>query len=882
MAKKPNFWEKLSAALKKHGKWTGVISVIEAIQFIVSLSGVLLNIVSLLSKYSDPWSSTFEVKFIVAFIVFIIVLCLAFSNILQGIALRRRSDPEYKHHILLFFWMAVCMSVFVFTYQRPIGILLHKWQGYETIAFVSDSPVEPVYSDLEDAIHNSLKVKVDFITLSNPLPSFAANGETALENFRKNNWYKAVFLIHSVNPVDPKKRSIEITEPIVNGDFSSTNNTFDEAYQGQFVILQYLSLMECNTGIFQNVITLAKNWEWAKEHSAEWSEMVEDHSAYLVCFLQSAYMLQDMEMPYRLGPSLVDTMNRLWYARDMFPEAKPVISLIYAQLLFDNGKFDQVENEVFAPNQLEPMNSSQKADAYKILGEILLTRSYLEPDNIKNTLINQAIDKFDLSIKLNGNSSSSYFGLGRAHFLLSLMDTHPNSSQDLVEAITNLATASQKSNLSCLKRNILMWLSASYAIKGDASLADETYSAAKKQTCRSSTTLVNLGTPLTVSNEDLQNTRDLHVILSLPETSDKYLVEIIDGAHNSLQSALVKTSASIYEFTLDITTLLSPPFQFVYYELSGQLEIQKNYQLAVITMPGGLLQSPTFPFRVIAPAYLVVESNPNLGPDIPQGQKITLTIWIEAGFDQTNAQVLTDPQILERFSFHIRIGDPPIDEVAVRIPGTQQFRAQHLFKEGDKTGPIKVKAVVMDDYLRSEILSKDLSFNVLTPTPIPTPTSTPNLNEEWVASIIKPIYLEKDLQSNTLNIKEDCPIVFLDGDDLSQTPTTTLQWYKVKYASQTVILSGWIPQDALVGYAKIPVYEFSNMAVAIKDTQLYETADVASGAPPIMPIPKCTLLATFKETEAACSLNVYLPKAVGLIQGWIPCADIEKRKMISP
>jgi len=926
--------KRLEITTKLLSKISGALKHIE--QILTAIGAIGAIIAATVFKYFDPWEANYQRGFLVSIVVatvsFVIIVAVLIAFLIHW--LRKRGSPAWGRTLLSYssVFLVIALVLIIVVYLNRVETWFHFFlSGTDTIVLVGDEDNKAVnqsVTELQNVLSKATGIRLVYHHIPKPPPS-SSGGRTALETFRSNNLFNTAIWVQVMsneqNNSDKVDLMIEKTPDLDWPAFSPRTEytisvSSDLSTLVSMNILEYVSITKCEEEDYKPVFDLAQ--AWGAKHTDQWRSLLPEYPAYLICLLESDYAVPEKKLALTLPPEdLIAAIDQIWRELEGFPEQQSLIALIYGQLLVENAKFEKAEQEVLAPNRIEAFEDSAKADAYRLLGEVSLVRSQVETRYLeKREFLEQSTKRFGRSAALKPESTDAYFGLGRAYVLQALIESNPDLSSDLLrESIQNFEVAREKQHSSCLKRNILLWLSAAYAIGGNLADSQGTLSEANNIDCEASDS-INIYTPLTFSD------RYLPVGIGLPVSAASYWIAVIGDVEFRPQSPLVENppGGCVYEATLDLRDLLNPPFNFVYYESEAQLEIQKNYQLAVLPPPDDPLKPPSrfalplphsFPLRLVAEPQLVITEIPENPVILTPGEDLTISASIVGSFPSSvNSEVLKEKRRLDQLEFLVRFTHPggksPLKMTGA--PRTGQYSVSFdAYDKVDQNGNLTLQVVVLDaDLLDKDIeeevlASSEIPIRAITPTPIPSPTPTPtltptpsptstptltptpsptptptptpppDLREEQVAVLSEPtIYRSSRLVAEIAKtIPLSCPIVIVDSSDHEDNG----DWYYVMYSEDEAWISGWVPETSVGVRRKLTREAIEkNLAVTIVSTDLYSSR--TSTTPTTTdPIPECTPLEIRKEEEGRFYVWAYLDDHSDPWVGWVVDQDVNRR-----
>lgn len=857
----------------------------ELVGFVFSLA---TSLGPMATNLTDPWRANYQVFFWLACVVGACLLTCAFFNfrkiIQRWLDKRRPPLPPYHNVRLLLFLVSLLPLILV--YLTPLKTRLVAFVGRtDTIALVvvgeNLANVHLDVSDLQDLLAKKTGIQV----VSPPIPqassSPAYRGWAALETFRKNNGFGAAFWVEITPSSQGDSTKVDLTirkTPYLNWKRFAPL-TEDENYSVPDVstllsmsILEYVSIKKCQKEEYGLVLDMARNW--LEKASEQRCPLLLKRPAYLITLAEADY-----EADYNVLGRDEGAICGLYWGEIELPELEtlPDTQLLMAltdpgRLLVENAKFDQAE-EVLR-SRIDTLEDSDKANAYRLLGEVSLARFQVETrDSERRRFLEEAIRRFTSSDEFEQGAPETFFGLGRTHFLQALIvPDSVSSSRLLQQSIKDLEAVQGGQSSSCLKRNSLLWLSAAYAIDGRMEDSQVAFAQAQAIECKARG-MITLDTPVTSSDSDLT------VRLVLPDPKQDYWVSVLDANPkiNKKIELISRTKMEpidpglpVYSATLDLQYLFHLRFdEFAYDQSRVQLMVLLNCQLAVYlsSEPPNHALVPTFPLLLVADARLHLE------PEIPKkvvlspDEELALTASIQgppkdAASALVTPAVLEDKHILDQFRLFVLFTYPndrePLEMARSEKQG-QYNVSFDVYSKADDTGDLTLKVVVFDASLldkgiKREVLASDeISFQAITPTPTPsptptptltptpsptptpTPTPTPDLREQQVAILSEPIIYESPFLDAEIakTISLSCPIVIVNSPNLDD-------WYSVMYSENDAWISGWVPETS-VGVDRTLTREAieKNLAVTTASTDLYSSQTLTDT---MRGLTECTLL----------------------------------------
>ncbi|HOG47744.1 MAG TPA: hypothetical protein PLJ35_02495 [Anaerolineae bacterium] len=842
--------------------------------------------VAFATRLWDPWSATYAPAFALAKIGVgvSIAFCAAgwlgwgYSTIISA----KPDSPSARRCRKMGLLFTCCILGLGLIYAERIT----RWadatfRKIDTIMVVADAP-DKVASDsvraLEQALLQDARVKLEYSTVSTA-PA-AQGGHSALDTFRSNQGLRAAIWVHAQQMAPSGTEvglDIEETPALPGRGFRGRATyervPFDDAQaMVGITIVEYVSRLRYMQQDYGAVLRLAN--DWGRNQSRLWAALPQDHPTYLCVLLRSANALQEKAPLSCDRVKLTEAVAQAWAAREGFPAEQAFFGLVYAQLLVESGQFDEAER-VLQSLQASHMDAADAGEMYRLLGEISLARAQLQASEPRETSLVRAVERFAVAVQRAPGSPQSHFGLGRACLLRALAGPSAETAPDLARAVRSLEAAQGLRPPVCLSRNVLMWLSVAHAVGGDATASQKALKEAQACQCASSDSLINLDTPLVLSQADATAAGwQLPVRLALPAEAADYQVRIMGGEQSAPQSTpvavesmLTASQGLVYAASVDIHDLFNRPFVIRHLESSRQLQAQGSYELAVFQEPADVRVPPTFPLLLLARPELTISGVPAEPLTMQPDSAATIGAWVERPFPSgAGADVLKDNEILSGLQFLIRdisAKDVP-DIVMERSPSTGHYTASIRPRRlGEQT--LQVLVEEKGAKAGSRVLLASAPFSIRTVAP-PPPTPTPPVTEVEVA-VASDLYAEPKLAARLEApfSAGDCPVVWVQATEKAADGS---EWCRLLLRKGDFQRQCWAPSASLMVRRTLPYEALDTLAVTLAETKIYPEVDAQT---PAGTVPKGALLEVKKQTEGRLLVRAHLPGPNDpFMEGWLP------------
>lgn len=742
---------------------------------LIAFAILTANLVEIL----DPW----KVSYLVWLVILIMVLVSAAAFLVFGYYRSKVQIWPPERMWVCAITLGVATTLLVWLYFPWLSNKVHSvLHDTETLGFVITGEDERNLSFFENSLRDVLDTQTETQLVSRRMkdPDELSNRTTldnwSLLSYRIFNGFDAVVWVKnhdSGTGLASGLRTVEVeSQPAANSPGYEpnwvSNPITDNARVDTTAVVEYVALSKCESGSladYEQVLNLAR--EWSPVVDDKLRDIMLERTGFLVCVLRAHYARPTINLEGNLLPSpriLEEKVGKKW--ENASGESKAILSVLYAQVLSENGMFNRIVEYVLPMERIRKYTQTPlRVEAYRLRGNAFLSSALRQGDSggLEQSF-RDAWEAFDELRKDDRESAQSYFDLGR----LQLLYTHITDEEfpgDGTRASERLEDALERSNKDTCQPQlrILAWLRVAYLREGDLAKSESIRSKhdthQKSGPCLSrqdGSNSDNAGYPMDVEDTVLVTDQiTLPLRFLLPDIGGQYRVNVMPEKslggipvisallhrQDQVDAASQIHLSPIYSATLDLNPLHNEDVRFEPFWSAGTLMASKGNYWYLVEKDNQPVPGLAYPLRLLAKTQLDVASIPSDTTVIEPGKHITISAQVVDTFLSSDPPYqLQDPAILKRLRFCVEFDLPrnadPITMTMSSDMGLYVATVDPLELSGG-SGQIAYNVFVQDVNQSSGCYDPDkrlegfvdstheISSVTATPTRTSTPTATP-------------------------------------------------------------------------------------------------------------------------------------------------------------